>query len=49
LKKYIQSDEILYLSKLLLNSYNFGLELGSYFSLCMANLIVSFALHYLED
>lgn len=49
LLKYIKNEEILYISKLLLNSYNFGLELGSYFSLCMANLIISFFYHKLES
>ena len=49
LLKYIKNEEILYIAKLLLNSYSFGLELGSYFSLCMANLVVSFCYHELEE
>lgn len=49
LRKYIRSRDVLYVCQTILDSYDGCLEIGSYFSLKMATLILSFAYHYLED
>lgn len=48
LRKYVRSDDVLYCAGALLATYGGGLEIGSYFSLCMANLVLSFAYHHVE-
>ncbi len=48
-RKYIKSPDVIYCINVLLESYNGGLEIGSYFSLQMANLVLSFAYHYVES
>lgn len=48
-RKYIKSDDVLYLIRALLSTCVRGvLEIGTYFSLMMANLVLSFAYHYIE-
>jgi len=49
LKKYVKSDDLIYLSRTLMNTYGKGLDIGSYFSLKMANLVISFAYHFIES
>lgn len=46
--KYVKSTDVLYCVDAILDTYGDGLEIGSYFSLQMANLVVSFGYHYLE-
>lgn len=46
--KYVRSTDVLYCVDAILDTYDLGLEIGSYFSLQMANLVVSFGYHYLE-
>ena len=48
LGKYVRSDDVIYVCETLLSTYDEGLEIGSYFSLKMANLVLSFAYHYVE-
>ena len=47
--KYIKSTDVLYCVDTILDTYGEGLEIGSYFSLQMANLVVSFGYHHLES
>lgn len=47
-RKYVRSTDVLYCVDAILATYGEGLEIGSYFSLCMANLVISFGYHYLE-
>ena len=50
LQKYVRSADVLYLCGALLATYDRGgLEIGSYLSLCMANLVLSFAYHHIES
>lgn len=49
LKKYIKSSDILYIARTLLETYSTGLDIGSYFSLRMAQLVLSFAYHFNEN
>ena len=49
LKKYVASSDVLYLADVLLATYKTGLDIGSYFSLRMAQLVLSFAYHYVSD
>lgn len=49
LEKYIRSDDILYMASVLLSTYRDGLSIGSFFSLKMAQLILSFGYHFLEQ
>lgn len=49
LRKYVKSADVLYLCDTLLDSYDGCLEIGSYFSLRMAQLVLSFGYHFLED
>lgn len=49
LRRYVRSDDVLYLCDSLLDTYDGCLEIGSYFSLRMAQLVLSFGYHYLED
>lgn len=48
LQKYIKSQDVLYVCDMLLSTYDDGLEIGSYFALQMAQLVLSFAYHYIE-
>jgi len=48
LRKYVKSADVLYVCECLLGTYDGGLEIGSYFSLQMAQLILSFAYHHIE-
>ena len=47
-RKYVRSTDVLYCIDAILATYDEGLEIGSYFSLQMANLVLSFAYHHLE-
>ncbi len=49
MSKYVRSPDVLYCVGAILDTYDMGgLEIGSYFSLQMANLVVSFGYHHLE-
>ncbi len=49
LRKYVRSEDVLYLCETLLGTYDQGgLEIGSYFALRMAQFILSFAYHHAE-
>lgn len=49
IKRYIKSDDVVYIIERLLASCEKGtLEIGTYFSLMMANLVLSYAYHYIE-
>lgn len=49
LRKYVKSADVLYVCESLLATYDRGgLEIGSYFSLKMAQLVLSFAYHHIE-
>lgn len=48
LGRQVRSEDVLYVCEHLLSTYDGGLDLGSYFSLCMANLVLSFAYHFVE-
>lgn len=48
-RRYVRSTDVLYCVDALLDTYDLGgLEIGSFFSLQMANLVVSFGYHHLE-
>lgn len=49
LSKYIKSKELIYIAKTLMSTYEEGLNIGSYFSLKISQLVLSFAYHFLED
>ena len=48
LRRYVRSEDVLYLCETLLATYGGGLEIGSYFSLRMAQLVLSFGFHEVE-
>ena len=48
LRCYVRSLDVLYLCETLLATYGGGLEIGSYFSLRMAQLVLSFGYHAVE-
>ena len=49
LRRYVRSADVLYVCETLLATYDGGgLEIGSYFSLRMAQLVLSFAYHFIE-
>ena len=48
-RKYVKSQDVLYAIDTILDTYGEGIEIGSYFSLQMANLVVSFGYHHLES
>lgn len=48
LRRYVRSPDVLYLCETLLATYGGGLEIGSYFSLRMAQLMLSFGYHAVE-
>lgn len=49
LGRYVRSPDVLYLAETLLATYGGGLDIGSYFSLRMAQLVLSFGYHHVED
>lgn len=49
LDRYIRSDDVIYVARTLLETYRTGLDIGSYFSLRMAQLILSFGYHHVES
>ena len=49
LRRYVRSPDVLYLCETLLETYGGGLEIGSYFSLRMAQFVLSFGYHAVED
>lgn len=49
LRRYVRSPDALYIAESLLASYGGGLEIGSYFSLRMAQLVLSFGYHEVEN
>lgn len=48
LRRYMRSPDVLYLCDALLATYDDGLEIGSYFSLRMAQLVLSYGYHAVE-
>ncbi len=48
LRRYVRSPDALYLCGALLSTYGNGLEIGSYFSLRMAQFVLSFGYHAVE-
>lgn len=48
LGRYVRSPDVLYLCETLLATYDGGLEIGSFFSLRMAQLVLSFGYHEVE-
>ena len=49
MRKYVRSTDVLYCVDAVLDTYDMGgLEIGSYFSLQMANLVISFGYHHIE-
>lgn len=48
LRRYVRSADVLYLCEALLDTYDGGLEIGSFFSLRMAQLVLSFGYHEVE-
>ncbi len=48
LRRHVRSPDVLYLCSALLATYDGGLEIGSYFSLRMAQLVLSFGYHEVE-
>ena len=48
LRRYVRSPDVLYLCEALLSTYGAGLEIGSFFSLRMAQLVLSFGYHKVE-
>lgn len=48
LRKYVKSQDVLYVCERLMSTYDRGMEIGSYFSLCALNLVLSFAYHHVE-
>lgn len=49
LKRHVKSDDVLYLCETLLATYGGGLEIGSFFSLRMSQLVLSYGYHAVED
>lgn len=47
--KYVKNTDLLYICRKILSSYDKGLDIGSFFSLKMAQLVLSFGYHYLES
>lgn len=47
--KYVKSNDLLYICRTILSTYGNGLDIGSFFSLKMAQLVISFGYHYLES
>ncbi len=49
LERYVRSPDVLYLARRLMATYQDGLDIGSYFSLRMAQLVLSSGYHHVED
>ncbi len=49
LKKYVDNEPLLHLVFALIDSFEKGLEIGSYLSQYLANFYMSFAYHYVEE
>ena len=49
LKRYVKNDPLLHLTFALIDSFDQGLEIGSYLSQYLANFYMSFAYHYVEE
>lgn len=49
LSKRVRNPDVLYVCRFLLSTYREGLEIGSYFSLRMAQLVLSEAYHHVES
>lgn len=49
LRRYIRSPDVLYVARVILSTYGSGLDIGSYFSLRMAQLVLSFGYHHMES
>lgn len=49
LHHYVRNPTVMYVCRTLLSTYDDGLEIGSYFSLRMAQLVLSFGYHAVED
>lgn len=47
--RYVRGDDVLYACESLLDTYDGGLEIGSYFSLRMMQLVLSFGYHHVES
>jgi hypothetical protein len=48
LRRYVRSEAVLYVCEAIMSTYDNGMEIGSYFSLCVINLVLSFAYHHVE-
>lgn len=48
LRKYVRSPDVLYVAETILKTYDQGLDIGSYFSLRVAQLVLSFGYHHVE-
>lgn len=48
-RKYVGSEDVLYVIESLISTYQKGLNIGSYFSLKCCQLMLSFAYHFVED
>lgn len=48
LEKYVRNPDVLYAARALLDTYGGGLDIGSYFSLRMAQMVLSFGYHHVE-
>ena len=48
-RKYVKSDDVLYVIDTLLSTYDTGLEIGSYFSMQTMQFILSSGYHYVEN
>lgn len=49
LRKHVRSDDVLYVCETLLGTYDGGLEIGSYFSLRISQLVLSYGYHHVES
>ena len=48
LNRYVRSDDVLYICQVLLDTYGPGLDIGSYFSLRLSQLVLSLGYHHIE-
>lgn len=49
LRRYVRSPDVLYVAQTILDSYGGALDIGSYFSLRVAQLVLSFGYHHVES
>lgn len=49
LERHVRSEDVLYVCQTLLGTYDRGLAIGSYWSLRMAQLVLSYGYHHVED